>query len=50
MAKTKLTEKPLQKEAHGFADQESAHAEPRLFGVTDGKAVGTSLALQAISR
>jgi hypothetical protein len=28
-------------EARTFADVESSHAEPSLFGVTDGKAVGT---------
>lgn len=30
-------------EATAFAAQESTHAEPSLFGVTDGKAVGTYL-------
>ena len=34
---------PLQKEAAIFAVAESQHAEPSLFGVTDGKAVGTYL-------
>ncbi len=38
-----LTVKLLQKEASAFAKIESAHAEPKLFGVTDGKAVGTYL-------
>lgn len=33
----------LQKEASSFAKAESKHAEPSLFGVTDGKAVGTYL-------
>ena len=33
----------LQKEASAFAKAESKHAEPSLFGVTDGKAVGTYL-------
>ena len=33
----------LQKEATAFAKAESKHAEPSLFGVTDGKAVGTYL-------
>jgi hypothetical protein len=33
----------LQKEAVAFAKDESAHGEPSLFGVTDGKAVGTYL-------
>jgi hypothetical protein len=31
----------LQKEAAAFAKAESKHAEPALFGVTDGKAIGT---------
>lgn len=30
-------------EAQGFSAYESAHSEPKLFGVTDGKAVGTYL-------
>src|ERR1017187_9272381 len=38
-----LTVADLQKEARAFAIAESAHAEPSLFGVTDGKAVGTYL-------
>lgn len=33
----------LQKEATAFAKQQSAHNEPGLFGVTDGKAIGTYL-------
>ena len=33
----------LQKEASAFAKVVSKHAEPSLFGVTDGKAVGTYL-------
>lgn len=33
----------VQKEARIFADFESKHAEPSLFGVTDGKAIGTYL-------
>ena len=33
----------LQKEASSFARAQSKHAEPSLFGVTDGKAVGTYL-------
>jgi hypothetical protein len=41
--KTKLTINELQNEAKKFADNESAHKEPSLFGVTDGKAVGTYL-------
>jgi len=38
-----LTEGALKKEAAKFAKAESKHAEPSLFGVTDGKAVGTYL-------
>ena len=41
--KTKLTIQELQKEAKIFAELESGHNEPALFGVTDGKAVGTYL-------
>ena len=33
----------LQREASSFAKAQSKHAEPSLFGVTDGKAVGTYL-------
>ncbi|MHB8380878.1 MAG: type II restriction-modification system restriction endonuclease [Candidatus Binataceae bacterium] len=33
----------LQTEARKFAEEESVHVEPSLFGVTDGKAVGTYL-------
>ena len=39
----KLTVPCLKTEATAFAAQESTHAEPSLFGVTDGKAVGTYL-------
>jgi len=39
----KLTITNLKKEANIFATAESAHNEPALFGVTDGKAVGTYL-------
>ena len=38
-----LTVELLQKEAARFAKAESKHGEPSLFGVTDGKAVGTYL-------
>ncbi len=38
-----LTVANLQREAASFAAVESKHAEPALFGVTDGKAVGTYL-------
>jgi hypothetical protein len=41
--KKPLTIPLLQKEATTFAKEESAHGEPSLFGVTDGKAVGTYL-------
>ena len=38
---TELTIELLCKEAHNFAKKESQHSETSLFGVTDGKAVGT---------
>lgn len=38
-----LTVDDLLREARLFAEAESLHAEPALFGVTDGKAVGTYL-------
>ncbi len=41
--KPTLTVELLQSEAASFAVAESAHDEPLLFGVTDGKAVGTYL-------
>jgi hypothetical protein len=41
MAKPKLTVKTLKTEAKSFAEAESSHEEPSLYGVTDGKAVGT---------
>jgi hypothetical protein len=37
----KLTRKKLQQEARSFAEVESSHPEPALYGLTDGKAVGT---------
>ena len=43
MQKIKLTTELLQEEAKRFAQIESQHDEPSLFGVTDGKAVGTYL-------
>ncbi len=43
MPKTNLTIELLQSEAKKFAITESSHAEPTLYGVTDGKAVGTYL-------
>jgi hypothetical protein len=39
--KPKLTVISLCREAHNFAQKESNHNERQLFGVTDGKAVGT---------
>jgi len=39
--KPKLTVENLKAEAARFAEIESAHREPSLYGVTDGKAVGT---------
>ena len=41
--KPKLTKGKLKKEAKSFAKRESLHNEPSLYGVTDGKAVGTYL-------
>jgi hypothetical protein len=41
--KQKLTVKLLCKEASVFAEVESIHTEPTIYGVTDGKAVGTYL-------
>lgn len=38
-----LTLDDLKREAAKFSHAESQHAEPNLFGVTDGKAVGTYL-------
>jgi hypothetical protein len=38
-----LTVEILCKEAQRFAKEESTHAERSLYGVTDGKAVGTYL-------
>jgi len=39
--KPKLSLQTLKTEARRFGDIESAHREPSLYGVTDGKAVGT---------
>ena len=39
----KLTVELLKAEARAFAEMESGHREKSLFGVTDGKAVGTYL-------
>ena len=41
--KQKLTILLLKAEAKAFAERESGHAEASLYGVTDGKAVGTYL-------
>lgn len=41
--KKQLTISLLKEEARDFAQKESKHNEPYLFGVTDGKAVGTYL-------
>ena len=41
--KRRLTVKALRTEAASFADVESSYDEPSLYGVTDGKAVGTYL-------
>jgi hypothetical protein len=41
--KSALTVKALCEEAQRFSKIESRHGEPALFGVTDGKAVGTYL-------
>ncbi len=43
LMKQKLTIKLLCKEASAFAGSESDHKEPTIFGITDGKAVGTYL-------
>lgn len=43
MRKPKLTARLLQKEAAAFANVESTCPEPSLYGVTDGKAIGTYL-------
>ena len=41
--KPELTIETLRAEAAAFAKAESSHQEPSLYGVTDGKAVGTYL-------
>jgi hypothetical protein len=43
MTKPSLTIDLLCREAQIFSDAQGRHAEPGLFGVTDGKAVGTCL-------
>ncbi len=37
----RLTVETLKKEAKIFADKESTHNEPSMYGITDGKAIGT---------
>ena len=41
--KQNLSVEILQEEASKFAEMETLHDEPSLYGVTDGKAVGTYL-------
>jgi hypothetical protein len=41
--KQRLTVKLLCREANVFAEAESGHKEPTIYGITDGKAVGTYL-------
>lgn len=41
--KQRLTTRFLCREASVFAETESSHSEPSIFGVTDGKAIGTYL-------
>jgi len=43
MGKKKLTVDALKTAAATFAEAESKHGEPTMYGVTDGKAVGTYL-------
>jgi len=43
MPKPPLTIVALQHEARRFAEIESSHPEPTIYGVTDGKAIGTYL-------
>ncbi len=43
MSKPELTIAALLDEARQFAELESVHPEPTIFGVTDGKAIGTYL-------
>lgn len=43
MEKSNLTIEHLLSEADTFAQDESSHYQPNLYGVTDGKAVGTYL-------
>lgn len=43
MKKPRLTIDQLKQEANAFSQAEAKHQEPSLYGVTDGKAVGTYL-------
>ncbi len=43
MDKPELTIEAIKSQAKIFAEKESKHDEPTLFGITDGKAVGTYL-------
>lgn len=43
MGKPELTTELLIREAQLFSELESVHPEPTIFGVTDGKAIGTYL-------
>jgi hypothetical protein len=43
MRKKKLKVQLLCQEAAAFAEAESTYPEPTLYGVTDGKAIGTNL-------
>ncbi len=49
MKKPPLTIEALRSEAAAFAEVETQHNEPALFGVTDGKAIGTYLEHKFIS-
>ena len=44
-----LTVKLLCEEARVFAEAESGYAEPMIYGVTDGKAVGTYFNAQCLA-
>ena len=47
--KPHLTITKLQEEASNFANMESSHNEPTIYGVTDGKAIGTYLEHKFVS-
>lgn len=42
-----LTISQMLKEAEDFAEIESIYAEPSLFGITDGKAIGTYIEISS---